>query len=180
VPEAYTFLEEGRVVDYNTTRETAPLLAEWYAKQGRTVRSHGTTIASMPTSVPVGASGHVHIASAVGRATLQELTKEITHGFVLHRGDANVDLGLTSGSFNAGFGLEIKNGVPVARTWILLQFATKRMLQKQLTAIGDASTARTARVGTAKGIPWQRIVQPITAPAALIKDLDIIMWDRMP
>lgn len=180
VPETYTFLDHGRVVDYHTTRETAPLLSKWYGARGRPIRSHGTVIASSPTNVPLGGSGHVTIAPATGHATVQELAKDMTHGFVIYDGGANADDGLSGGSFIGQLALEIRHGAPVARTWLSLQFVTKRALHTQLVALGDASTVRDNRSYTAKGVPWQRLAQPITAPAALIKDFDILMWDLTP
>ena len=38
-------IKDGVVVDYQTTREQAPYLAEYYASQGRPVRSHGNSYA---------------------------------------------------------------------------------------------------------------------------------------
>jgi predicted Zn-dependent protease len=175
-PESYTIVDHGHVVDYHTTRETAPLLAEWYATHGRTVRAHGTTVATSPTSVPIGGTGHVTVAPTSQRATLDDLSRGMTHGFVMRDSGVTADMGLTGGVI-AGGAVEIRNGMPVARVNLLLQFVTSRVLHKQLDALGDTSTVRTVYNTVTKGIPWQGCPQPISAPAALIKDVDVITWD---
>ncbi len=40
-PESFDIVKDGMFVDYQTTREQAPYLADYYAKTGRPVRSHG-------------------------------------------------------------------------------------------------------------------------------------------
>ena len=40
-PDTFLLIKEGVVNDYETTREQAPMLDWWYAKQGKPVRSHG-------------------------------------------------------------------------------------------------------------------------------------------
>ena len=88
-----------------------------------------------------------------------------------------VDVIFSSGGVIAGGAVEIRNGMPVARVNLLLQFVTSRVLHKQLDALGDTSTVRTVYNTVTKGIPWQGCPQPISAPAALIKDVDVITWD---
>ena len=40
-PESFDIVKDGIFVDYQTTREQAPVLADYYRKSGRPVRSHG-------------------------------------------------------------------------------------------------------------------------------------------
>ncbi|HEX2095356.1 MAG TPA: TldD/PmbA family protein, partial [Longimicrobiaceae bacterium] len=44
-PEDYLIVKDGILNDLQTTREQAPLLADWYRSQGRPVRSHGNSYA---------------------------------------------------------------------------------------------------------------------------------------
>jgi TldD protein len=50
-PEAFPLLQEGHVVDYQTTREHAPRLSPWYATRHQTVRSHGCAASEDARSV---------------------------------------------------------------------------------------------------------------------------------
>jgi len=44
-PDEYLIIKNGIFNDYQTTREQAPYLADWYRSQGREVRSHGNSYA---------------------------------------------------------------------------------------------------------------------------------------
>jgi len=177
VPEPYTVLQDGRVVDYHTTRETAPMLAQWYAQHGKPLRSHGGCVAPKPTNVPRGTGGHVTVPPATTAASFEALTRELTHGFIVVHGIAGSTPGLTAGWVRSnpydGFMMEVRRGVPVARVGVDLQFKTQLSFGKNLLAIGDASTVGTGAVGAEKGIPWELSTQWVTAPAMLCKDIEI-------
>jgi len=79
-------------------------------------------------------------------------------------------------TFRSGSILKIRNGKPVARVYdLFLSLATKTMLNAQLVAVGDARTVTTGMIDTQKGMPWQRLSQPVTAPAVLCKDVVVVM-----
>jgi len=172
-PEPYTLIDRGHVVDYHTTRETAPALAEWYARRGRPLRSHGGTVATRPTSVPTSAFGMLRVAPATSPMTVYDLAKEISHGFIVRGGMSRAEAGLSLATVY-GMMVEIQNGKPVARTDVTLKCATKATFQKNLLALGDATTVLPSVVRTPKGIPWEEVTSFINAPAALCRDVDII------
>jgi len=178
-PEPYTVLDHGRVVDFHTTRQTAPMLAEWYARQGRPVRSHGGAVAPTADSVPSGSGGHLKVAPSPASVSVDDLMREISHGFLVINGSVWASPGLTTGGIgfdaNDGLMVEIRRGVPVSRTTLRLQFVTQSILgKKNLLALGGASTMGTSEVFASKGIPWQALPQQVTAPAALCNDVDVI------
>jgi hypothetical protein len=70
--------------------------------------------------------------------------------------------------------LEIRHGVPVAQTYVTMQVMAESFFQKNLLALGDATTLRTVTVELQKGVPWQTIEHPVTGPAALCKDVEIV------
>jgi predicted Zn-dependent protease len=176
VPEPYTIIEHGHVVDYHTTRETAALMSEWYAKHGRPLRAHGSAIAPTPASLPAGSGAHVHVTPAANRATLDDLARDIQRGFIMIGGDASSEPGLTLTCMNSDLFVEVQRGKLVSRTNVTMQFPTKQMLKEKVVALGDAHTLRTARAWASKGVPWEGIPQLVTAPAALCKDIDVISW----
>jgi len=158
-PESYPLLERGRVVDYHTTRTTAPMFASWYRQQGRPLCAHGTVVSRNAASLPIGTSGHVHVNPATTPATIEELAREIQHGFIA---------GNTAD-------LEVQRGKIVARTTFEMQIVPRLVLKSKLEALGDASTVRTKSIPIYKGVPWESVDVPVTVPAALFKDIDIIM-----
>jgi len=179
-PEPYTLVERGHVADYHTTRETAPLLAEWYAKRGRPLRAHGCAVAPTPASLPMSGGGHLRVAPATSRASVYDLARDIAHGFIVVGGDVRVEPGLTLSTLAPDHVIEIQRGVPVSRTFVTLQLSTKELLKNKIIALGDARSQRTSSVVTEKGIPWEAIRQPVTAPAALCKDVDVVSWMYRP
>jgi hypothetical protein len=58
-----------------------------------------------------------------------------------------------------------------------MSFVTNAVLKTGLAALGDASTLGTAMASTPKGMPWQQMVHPVTAPAAHCKEVDILRTD---
>jgi len=175
-PQPYTLIDRGHVVDYHTTRETAPLLAEWYAKHGRPLRAHGVAVSRTAASVPACTSGHLQVMPASGPASLDALAREIQHGFILRGANGEAEAGLTLATLS-GTALEVRGGTIVARCDdVSTQIATKTVLKDKLLALGDERTSRTATVWEEKGMPWESIPQPVTAPAALCKDIDVVTW----
>jgi len=176
-PEPYTVVEQGRVVDFHTTRETAPMLAEWYRKKGEPLRSHGCAVAPTPDSAPRGTGGHITVTPAAASLGIAELMRDVSHGFLVINGAVGTTPGLTGGSIGPrqdGLAVEIRRGVPVSRTGLRAQFATKTLLNKNLRALGDATTVGTEEIEAAKGIPWQQVTQLVTSPAALCADVDVL------
>ena len=173
VPDAYTLIDQGHVVDFHTTRETAPALNAWYARRGSPPRSHGTSVAVTPDALPMGTCGHVFVSPASNVATIDHLIRDIQHGFLMLDVGYDIEPTLTMGDIN-GWAIEILRGRPVARTGLRLQMRTKAMFKKQLVALGDASTVRTTTGEFAKGMPWQTVSQTVSAPAALFSNVDVI------
>jgi len=176
VPEPYTAIDRGRVVEYHMTRETAPMLAEWYAKHGRPLRLRGTGIAMTPANIPVCGGTRMSVQPASTHARIDDFTKDMMHGFYVRSGWANPEPGLTAGTCGTSTVVEIVRGKPVSRTMLSLEFVTKTLLKDKLVAIGDATTVRPTLIDTFKGIPYQQVLQLVSAPAAFCKDVDVFAW----
>jgi len=177
VPESYTVVDRGHVIDMHTTRETAPLLAAWYQRRGTPLRSHGCAVAPEPDQVPRCNGGHLTVASSPTPAAIEDLIREIPRGLLVINGSVDVSPGLTRGRIGPngdGLIVEIQRGVPVARASLHMQFLTQPLLKKNLRALGDATTVQAADVLSLKGIPWTGAFQRVTAPAALCSEVDII------
>ena len=50
-PDRFDIIRDGLLVDYQTTREQAPMLDWWYTRQGKPVRSHGCSYAQRSSDV---------------------------------------------------------------------------------------------------------------------------------
>ena len=86
--------------------------------------------------------------------------------------------GLTLAQLQGELALEVQRGRVIARTRVMLQGSTKALLGGKLAALGGADTVRTAIATTAKGMPWTGVRHSVSAPAALLKEVDVISWAR--
>jgi len=174
-PEPYTIVDHGRVVDYHTTRTTAPMFADWYAKRGRPLRAHGGAVSPSPTNLPSCTPGHVYVEPATTPVSIEDLAREIQHGFILKGAIAGVESGLTL-AMTGGIALEVQRGKIVGTTQLTFQLATKKFLSGNLVALGGPDTRWTSMVETSHGVPPLAIESPVTAPAVLCKDVDVVTW----
>jgi len=174
-----TLVERGAVTDFHTTRDSAPWLAPWYQQRRRTTTLPGRSMAPTPASLPLANGGHLHVASSTSRITEADLYREMTHGFFIKGAEVTPSTNLSAGMLRPLIAAEIVQGKPVALIEDLwMSFTTLAMLKTGLAALGDATTQGTDLGTTSKGMPWQEMSNPITAPAALCKQIDVIQLPK--
>jgi len=178
VPDSYTLIERGRVIDYHTTRETAPHVAACYAAHTQPLRSHGRCLAPTPGSVPMSFGGDVRVNPGSERVSVDDLMRDMGRGFCVMGASVRASPGLTGGFIRSPLVVEVQQGKPVRRLRnVWFAFTIKSVASKALVALGDARTLGTATVTTQKGMPWQTMEYPMTAPAAFCKEVDVVRMD---
>jgi len=178
VPTPLTLVEQGTVVDFWTTRETAPKFASWYGARNRPLQLQGNSVSPTPASFPMAMGGEVAVAPSTHAASEADLYRDIKHGFFVKAGEATTPPGLTTGILRGAWMLEILNGKPVHRVIDpTVAFSTSAVLRTGLMALGDTTTCRTSTIDIQKGMPWQRFMNPATAPAAYCKEVDMLRFD---
>jgi TldD protein len=111
-PDEYLIVKNGILNDLQTTREQAPMLADWYRSQGKPVRSHGNSYAQSWSDVQFQRMPNVNLMPNPERdVSLEELVSGVRDGILIEgRGSFSID----QQRFNAQFGgqtfHEIKNG----------------------------------------------------------------------
>ena len=111
-PDDYLIVKNGILQDLQTTREQAPMLADWYRAQGRPVRSHGNSYAESWNVVQFQRMPNVNLMPHPERdVTVDELVADVKDGIMIEgRGSYSID----QQRFNAQFGgqvfHEIKDG----------------------------------------------------------------------
>jgi len=111
-PRDYTIVRDGVLVDLQTTREQAPWLAEWYARTGQPVRSHGCSYAQSWSDVQFQRMPNVNLLPHPERdVPLEELIGDVPNGILI---DGNGSFSIDQQRYNAQFGgqvfWEISNG----------------------------------------------------------------------
>jgi TldD protein len=183
-PQAYPLITEGRLVDFHTSRHTAPALQDWYARRGVPMRSHGCAMAVSADAPVMVRPPHLVVTPSATVASLDDLCKGITRGLLLldaQQWETDQQLVSVSGSVAErvlsvpGIMLEIRQGRPVRRIRRSgLELSSKTLWKEQLVALGDASTVQTVTFQVTKGLPRQQTVQSTTMPAALLKDVNVV------
>jgi TldD protein len=176
-PEEYTVLKDGVVVDYHTSRQTAPALAAWYRAQGKPVRSHGCAAAGDAGEPVTVQTPHLTVAPGRGTGSFEDLYKGMTHGLVVTKPDPfwmPMDHRLSGGELSYIQMFEVVRGKIVGRVKDAgLQFQTLPFW-KSLTALGDATTADDTSYELSKGIPWHRALCTASAPAGLFTGVHVV------
>jgi TldD protein len=185
---SYPVISEGRLVDYHTSRSTASVLRTWYEQQGRSLRSHGCTVATNAAEPPSVRAPHLSIEANHTSTSLDTLCKDVRDGIlVLGIQECASDQQFASGSImsrphegpSVGMLLKLEQGRVVSRVvGNGLETATRRLWKEQLVMLGDASTVQHADFEVRKGMPWRRARQSVAAPAALFKDVNVVRYHR--
>jgi TldD protein len=111
-PDEYLIVKNGILNDLQTTREQAPMLADWYRQTGKPVRSHGNSYAQNWNVVQFQRMPNVNLLPHPERdVPLEELVGGIENGILI---DGDGSFSIDQQRYNAQFGgqvfKEIKNG----------------------------------------------------------------------
>jgi TldD protein len=111
-PDEYLIVKNGILNDLQTTREQAPMLAEWYASQGRPVRSHGNSTAQSWAHVQFQRMPNVNLMPHPERdVPLEELIAGVENGILIDgHGSFSIDQQRYNGQFGGQVYHEIRNG----------------------------------------------------------------------
>jgi TldD protein len=174
-PQAYSLITQGRLVDYHTSRQTAPALQAWYARNDRPLRSNGCAVAFDAEDPVLVRTPHLTVTPETKTANIEDLYKDLPRGILVRNASyMATDQQLSSCNLFHGVMLEIERGKIVRRVdGNGLQFGTSKFW-KSLIALGDSSTVQSIVIKPMKGQPWVEAAQSTSAPAALFKDVNVI------
>jgi TldD protein len=111
-PDEYLIVKNGVLNDLQTTREQAPMLADWYRRQGRPVRSHGNSYAESWDVVQFQRMPNVNLMPHPERdVTLDELLADVKDGIMIEgRGSYSIDQQRYNAQFGGQVFHEVKDG----------------------------------------------------------------------
>ncbi len=173
VPETFPIVKDGVFVDYQTTREQAPWLAEWYAKQQRPVRSHGCSSAASAKDMPIQNTPNLQMQPGTADVSFDDMVRNTKKGIAFVSGRAGTDFQSRTGE-GAGVMREIvdgKLGEVLGGAQILFD-ATQ--LWKTLLEIGGKDSVEISSALGGKGQPNQLNEFSIAAVPARFKDMTVI------
>jgi TldD protein len=174
VPDEFSIVKSGVLVDFQTTRESAGWLQEANTNRGVPARSHGCSAA--PSAVDAQMQHVPNLAIVPGRdasGDFDTLVSGMADGVAIKQ--ASLDMDFQAGS-GLGFGdvFEVKKGKRVAKYQSAgFLFRSTDLWKSLLTISGDAHLRR---IGFAaqKGEPPQTCYHSVTGAPAVLKGLTLI------
>jgi TldD protein len=186
--QEFPLIQDGILVDYQTTREQAAWLAPWYANRGRPVQSHGCAVAQTALDCPIQQSPNFVLSAGASGATEEDLIKTVTRGIYFPPsafGEISMDQQVKNGVIENRTAVpeymprEIRNGklgAHIANVGIL--FRTQEFW-KHVQTLGGSNTTVTVLASERKGEPSQEAECNVTAGAMLVRECTIVNAARV-
>jgi TldD protein len=111
VPDTFDIIRKGVVVDYQTTREQAPMLDWWYKQQGKPTRSHGCSYAQSWSDVQFQRMPNVSLLPGTKDLMYEDLIAATDRGIaIVGDGSFSIDQQRYNAQFGGQLFYEIKGG----------------------------------------------------------------------
>lgn len=172
-PDEFPLVQDGILVDYQTTREQAAWLAPWYQKQGKPVRSHGCAAAQDATFITMQYAPNLVLEPSKQNVSFDDLVADTKKGLAMVNGGVRTDF---QGRTGTGRGMirEIVNGKLGAEIAGLAFLFSTTQLWKNVKALGGAGSVEQFDSGNVKGEPAQLVRHSVRSIPAKIVNVDFI------
>ncbi len=180
-PDEYLIVKDGVLNDLQTTREQAPWLSDWYASQGRTMRSHGNSYGQSWAVTQFQRMPNVNLLPHPDRdVTEEELIEGVENGILI---DGDGSFSIDQQRYNAQFGgqtyFEIKNGrITGMLKDVAYQIRTPEFWNAMDLMGGESTYEMAGAFGDAKGQPAQSNSISHGCPTTRHRDITIINTGR--
>jgi TldD protein len=172
-PDDFPLIQNGVLVDYQTTREQAPWLKTWYEQQNRPIRSHGCAVAASALATPLEATPNLVLAAGTDDIGFTDLVANTKRGVALTQGSADMDFQFLSGA-EAGSMREISNGRLGAFIVGGGFLFNSRELWKNLIALGGPNSRDMVPAVERKGEPAQIFEHSVSTVPGTFKNIALI------
>jgi TldD protein len=171
-PQDYTMVDNGKLMDYATSREFVPELAGWYKAQGLSVRSRGCAGAQNALTVPLVQTPNLQLQPGKKEMSFDDLLAGIDDGIAVMGGDFSAD----QQQLNALGGRDAQiykvtkgklDGL-VSKARYIVRIPD---LWKNLVALGGEKSVETLGFTARKGQPEQHAVHSVQSPAARFQNV---------
>ena len=180
-PDEFLIVREGVLNDLQTTREQAPWLADWYASQGRPVRSHGNSYAQSWADVQFQRMPNINLMPHPDRdVPLDELIGGVDRGILIEgRGSYSID----QQRYNAQFGGQVFHEIRDGRVVGMLKDVAYQIRTPEfwnsMDLIGGTSTYELGGTfNDGKGQPSQSNAVSHGCPPARFRGVNVINTGR--
>ncbi len=173
-PDEFTLIQDGMLVDFQTTRESAGWMSAWGAGTQKPVQSHGCASAPEGVDTPLAHTPNLQMTPGSGSVDVASLVADVDKGVLIKRsGWISMDFQQLNG-YGSGYTYEIKQGKRVALlagAGVLLRTPE---FWKSIEAIGGASSVKRYAQSSRKGEPEQMVYFSVDAVPVRVKGMTII------
>jgi TldD protein len=173
VPDTFTLVDKGTLVDYQTNREQAAWLKEWYVKRGQPVRSHGCAAGGSALETTLQMTPNLSLTPGADNVSFDDLVANTKRGIAWIVGGARMDFQFREGVGN-GVMREIVNGKLGAFIVGGQMLFSSSELWKSLVALGGASSREQIPSKEDKGEPQQAAAYSVSAVPGVLKEMPIV------
>ncbi len=179
-PDEFLIVKNGIFNDYQTTREQAPWLADWYARQGQPLRSHGCSYADNWGSVAFQRMPNVSLLPSPSNTTWNDLVAGVDNGIaIIGDGSFSIDQQRYNAQFGGQVYYEIKNGkVGGMLKDVAYQIRTPDFWNSMDAIGGRASYELGGSFFDGKGQPGQSNAVSHGSPPARFRQVNVINTGR--
>lgn len=174
LPDEFSLVKDGLLVDFQTTREQALWMKPWYQKQRRTIGSHGCASAPSAVSLPLQHPPNLSLQPDTSSTTFESMISGIKRGYAIAGAEISTDFQAKNGMGTNGFVREIVNGElgnVIQHSGFLFNAVD---FWKNVTAIGGSSSVKVAPKTNVKGQPMQASDYSVSAVPLTVKDVSIV------
>ena len=174
VPDDFTLVDAGTLTDYATSREHVTVLGDWYDAHSIPRHSHGCAGSASASNVPVVQPPNVTMASGADNKSFDDLVRQVGNGLAIIGGDCTTDQRRLNGQGTGEVVYRINDGVlGPAILGAAYQFRAPEFWALLSDVGGDPS--RVSRgFETMKGQPMQLLRYSVSAPAAMVRNVNIV------
>lgn len=179
-PTKFDIIRDGVFVDYQTTREQATLLAPYYQRAGKPVRSYGCSYAQSWADVQFQRMPNVSIEAGRNDYTWDDLISQMDRGIaIVGDGSFSIDQQRYNGQFAGQVFYEVRGGKIVGMLKdVAYQFRTPQFWGSMKVIGGPRSYELGGAFGDAKGQPGQSNSVSHGCPPALFTQTNVINTGR--
>ncbi|MBK7905419.1 MAG: TldD/PmbA family protein [Gemmatimonadetes bacterium] len=179
-PDEFLIVKNGIFNDYQTTREQAPWLSSWYARQGQQMRSHGCSYADSWGSVAFQRMPNVSLLPAADNTSWNDLIAGVDNGIaIVGDGSFSIDQQRYNAQFGGQTYYEIKGGkLGGMLKDVAYQIRTPDFWNSMDAIGGRASYELGGSFFDGKGQPSQSNAVSHGAPPARFRQVNVINTGR--
>jgi TldD protein len=172
-PRDFTLVDQGRLVDFQTTREQVAWMAPYYQKTGHPLASHGCAGSESALTMTMQRGPNLQLQPGTSDRSFDDLVASTPKGIAVLSMDVNMDQQRLNGLGYARVRKIVNGKLGPYIDGAGVQFRTPE-IWKNISALGGVPSNRWFGFKEYKGQPGQQTARSVGAVPARIANVDLI------